>query len=61
MILMRKTIPSASTILVSSRSLGQEVLFKIDYYDNNLRFHSPDPADPAVTRRIMTIFLPEEY
>ena len=40
---------------------GQEVLFKIDYYDNDLRFHSPDPADPAVTRRIMTIFLPEEY
>jgi hypothetical protein len=40
---------------------GQEVLFKIDYYDNDLRFHSPDPADPAVTRRIMTIFLPEEF
>ena len=40
---------------------GQEVLCKIDYYNNDLRFHSPDPADPAVTRRIMTIFLPEEY
>ena len=40
---------------------GQEVLFKIDYYNNDLRFHSPDPADPAVARRIMTIFLPEEY
>ena len=40
---------------------SKEVLFKINYYDNDLRFHSPDPADPAVARRIMTIFLPEEY
>src|SRR3954470_15278084 len=40
---------------------GQEILFKIDYYDSDLRFHSPDPADPGVTRRILTIFLPEEF
>ena len=40
---------------------SQEILFKIDYYDNDLRFHSPDPADPAVTGRVLTIFLPEEY
>ena len=39
----------------------QEILFKIDYYDNDLRFHSPDPADPATTRRVMTIFRAEEY
>lgn len=40
---------------------GQDILFKIDYYYFDLRFHSPDPGDPAVTRRVMTIFLPEEY
>src|SRR4051794_27551341 len=27
---------------------GQEVLFKIDYYDLDLRFHSPNPAGPFV-------------
>ena len=25
------------------------VMFKIDYYDRNLTYHSPDPGDPTVT------------
>ena len=33
----------------------------IDAYDRNLRFGSPDPADPALTSRVMTIMLSEEY
>ena len=40
---------------------GVPVFFKIDYYDKSLTFHSPDPADPAVTERIITIMLAEEY
>ena len=40
---------------------GVQVFFKIDYYDKGLNFHSPDPADPAVTERIITIMLAEEY
>ena len=40
---------------------GQKVMAKIDYYDNDLQFHSPNKADPAVTKRVMTIMLTCEY
>ena len=40
---------------------GQTIYFKIDYFDQNLSMHSPDPADPVVTQRVITIMLAEEY
>ncbi len=40
---------------------GQRVWFKIDYYDTELEYGSEDPADASVTRRVMTIMLPEDY
>jgi len=40
---------------------GVEVYFKIDYFDKDLNFHSPDPADPAVTERVITLMLATEY
>lgn len=38
-----------------------EVIFKIDYYERDGDCGSPNPADPAVTHRVMTIMLREEY
>jgi hypothetical protein len=40
---------------------GQRIFFKIDYYDKELSMHSPIAADPAVTTRVITIMLAEEY
>jgi hypothetical protein len=47
--------------LGSFQADGYEILFKIDYYDKTLTAHSPDPADPDVTERVITIMLAEEY
>lgn len=40
---------------------GETIFFKIEYYDKSLTQHSPDPADPTVTERVITIMLAEEY
>ena len=40
---------------------GEKIFFKIDYFDRTLTHHSPDPADPTVTERVITIMLADEY
>ena len=40
---------------------GEQVYFKIDYFDRSLRLSSPDPADPTVTVRVLTLMLVNEY
>ena len=37
------------------------IFFKIDYFDKSRSYHSPDPSDPSVTERVITIMLAEEY
>ena len=37
------------------------VFFKIDYYDPELMMGSQNPADPALTARVLTLMLAEEW
>lgn len=40
---------------------GKKVFWKIDYYDQEYLAHSANPADPAITNRVLTVMLAEEY
>lgn len=40
---------------------ANEFFWKIDYYDPTLSRHTNDAADPAVTVRVLTVMLTEEY
>ena len=39
---------------------GHLIFFKIDYFDKALAYHSPDPSDPSVTERVITIMLADK-
>jgi hypothetical protein len=41
--------------------LDHRIIWKIDYYDRTRTYHSPDPGDPKVTVRVMTVMLADEY
>nr|WP_286190049.1 DUF3768 domain-containing protein [Roseobacter sp. TSBP12] len=40
---------------------GTTIWFKLDLYDVDYQYGSPEPSDPEQTRRILTLLLPSEY
>ena len=40
---------------------GERIVWKIDYYDCSLRWHSPDAGDASITTRVLTIMLASDY
>lgn len=40
---------------------GNKFFWKIDYYDKQKIFGSPNPADTAVTHRVLTLMIAQEY
>ncbi len=40
---------------------GAKIFWKIDYFDRDLKYHSPDAANPDVTQRVLSVMLASEY
>ena len=40
---------------------GEDLLWKIDYYDSHYQYASSDPADASITIRVLTVMLSNEY
>ncbi len=40
---------------------GEKLFWKVDYFDRSLKWGSPDPANPSLTYRVLTVMLANEY
>jgi hypothetical protein len=52
---------SSSFAIRALRLCKRWIVWKIEYYDRELKSGSPDPADESVTTRVLTVMLAEEY
>jgi hypothetical protein len=53
--------PHAEHDFGSVTVMGQQLFWKIDYYDPTFTRHADDPAHPQTCRRVLTIMLASEY
>lgn len=40
---------------------GKKIFWKIDYYDRDFLYFSPDVSNPKVTNRVLTVMYADEY
>lgn len=40
---------------------GEKLFWKFDYYDKAFEYGSEDPANPDITKRVLTVMLASEY
>lgn len=40
---------------------GKQIMWKIDYYDKDYKYLSPNPADITLTNRVLSILLTSEF
>lgn len=45
----------------SIKIAGETFFWKIDLYDKDYEFRSPEPSNPEVTRRVLTVMHAHEY